>query len=36
VLLEKDTGDLKFIEINANTPGLITDISDISREFLPK
>jgi glutathionylspermidine synthase len=35
VLIEKNTGNLEFIELNANTPGLITDISDISSEFLP-
>lgn len=35
VLIEKNTGNLKFIELNANTPWLITDISDICDKYKP-
>lgn len=36
VLIEKETWNLKFLEFNANTPGLITDINDVSQLLKPK
>jgi len=36
VAIEKETKKLKFLEINANTPGMITDINDIATFLRPK
>lgn len=36
VAIEQETWNLKFLEFNANTPGLITDINDVSKLLKPK
>jgi len=35
VAIDKETKQLKFLEINANTPGMITDINDIAKFLRP-